>query len=961
MSVLKTVFYCIFLCFLTLDAQGQRKEHDFFSKERKEEESKELPPSEHFYQQRAYPDEELDLKAYLNAFQKAKNQDDARAGAQSGFDVPWSLVGPTNIRGRVNAIAIHPTNPDIQLLGFATGGVWKTTDGGKNWKSVFDQQSSISIGDIAYAPSNPNIVYVGTGDPNITGYPFIGTGLYKSIDGGESWTYSGLQETRIISKIVVHPTNPDIVYVGAMGLPFERNDDRGLYKSINGGSSWTKSFFFSNQAGVIDIAMNPQNPKQIFIAGWDRIRNNKESITNGPNCRIVKSNDEGTSWYNQTTGLPTGVNGRIGLAISPVSGSTVYASYTDANEDLKGIYKTITGGASWSNIVVNTSYTKQFLGGMGWYFGKIFVTATDVYVLGVDLWRSKDNGVTWDNLSESTEAHVDMHDLIIRGNTTYLASDAGAYKSLDDGLTWSSMEQIPSTAFYKVTTYPFAKDIYYGGAQDNGTLVGGKNTINNWLNIQRGDGFRTQFTKFDSRIVFTETQLGRIWVSKDSANTFQLATFGISGQDRVAWDSPYLVSKVNSSSMFAATDRVYKNNNLNNPSWNVWSGDLTNGQIFGPQFHVVTCLEESKQDSNKLYVGTSDGKLWTNSVAVPTLWKDISKDLPNRYVTSVQTSPTDSQTVFVTHSGYKDNVFTPHIHKSTNGGLTWQAINGNLPPFAVNDLFVLPKQKDSILVAATDGGIYASTNQGEFWQRLGKNMPYMPVYDIEWDEQNNLLVAATHGRAIMTYPIDSLLYKAPPLFSLSGNIKTYLTGKLVKNVIVTATFDNKKIAVISDTLGNFRFDNQIPKGVKVTITPSKKEKGSNGVSTADIIDLQKDILGTKKISNPTSIIAADVNKNTTISTSDIVAMRKVILGLLDTFPSGEGWRFVPQKYQFPDIQNPFKPLFPEKIVMNSVDSNRVDLDFYGIRLGDTNESAKPYLKATPNKGAEKAILRKETD
>ncbi len=971
MSMLKTIVVSIIFILSVAESQAQQKSNfSFFKKQKKEkleemyekkhEKKGEMRPDEFFYQQRAYPDEYLDLKAYRTAFEKAQNQDEARAGAQQGFEQPWTLQGPTNIRGRVNTIAVHPTNTDIRLVGFATGGIWKTIDAGKNWKPIFDKENILAIGHIAYAPSNPTIVYVGTGDPNITGYPFIGNGVYKSTDGGETWKNIGLSETRIISKIVVHPTNPDLVYVGAMGLPFERNEHRGLYKTSDGGTSWTKAYYFSDQAGVIDIAMNPFNAQQIFIAGWDRIRNNKESIVNGPNCRIVKSNDgfSGNSAINQTVGLPATANGRIGLAYSPSNSNTVYAEIMGDKDYIKGVYKTVSGGASWSNIITNTIFTDQFSGGFGWYFGRIYATANDVYVLGVDLWRTKDNGVTWDNLTEGTDAHVDMHDFFIRGNTMYLASDGGAYTSDDDGVTWKAMEQIPSTAYYKVTTHPYGNGVYCGGAQDNGTLVGGKDNINNWKMVHGGDGFRASFTPANKKYIFTENQYGTLWISRDSAQTFQLASFGISTSDRKAWDSPYFVSKLLSNNMYFGTYRVYKNTNINNPVWSVLSEDLTDGAVFGSIFHVVSCMDESKQDTNKIFAGTSDGRVWRNTSQFPNAWTDIGLGLPKRYITSIHTSPTKDQTVFITQSGYKDNVFTPHIHKSTENGKNWKSINGNLPLFAVNDLFVLPNHADSILFAATDGGIYATINSGEFWQRLGSNMPYLPIYDIEWDEKNNLLVAATHGRAIMTYPIDSVTYKAPPLLSVSGKIQTALGLKPVRNVVVNAFVGTKKYQVKTDSTGVFRFKTTFPIGSNILIKPTKKDAGQNGLSTADILDIQKHILATKKIINTTGIVAADANKSSTISVADMVAIRKIVLGLQDTFAHGEGWRFIPQTYQFPNPQNPFSNTFPESITINSLDTSRTDLNFIGIRIGDTNESANPLLSPSSKENG-KTIRRKE--
>ena len=237
--------------------------------------------------------------------------------AFEGFDASWSQQGPTNVGGRVNAIALHPTDEDIIYVGFSGGGLFKTTDGGTNWNPIFDDQPFLAIGEITLDPSNPDVVYVGTGDPNITGYPFIGDGVYKSTDGGATWTHKGLTDQRIISRIIVNPFNTDIVYAAAMGLPMERNNDRGLYRSTNGGDTWEEILFVSNQAGIIDLVMNESDPDVLYAASWDRIRNATESFVNGPNAKIYKTIDGGDNWSVLTNGLPSATTmGRIGLDIS---------------------------------------------------------------------------------------------------------------------------------------------------------------------------------------------------------------------------------------------------------------------------------------------------------------------------------------------------------------------------------------------------------------------------------------------------------------------------------------------------------------------------------------------------------------------------------------------------------------------------------------------------------------------
>jgi photosystem II stability/assembly factor-like uncharacterized protein len=897
---------------------------------KKEEKEKEARPSEWFYLQRTYPEKTFNTNNYLSALSQAQSKQYERGATSTGFDVNWESQGPNNIGGRMNSIAVHPTNNQIILLGSASGGLFRTIDGGTNWNPVFDAQNTLSIGDITFAPSNPNIVFAGTGDPNISGYPFVGTGIYKSTDGGVTWAYSGLSETRIVSKIIVHPTNPEIVYAATMGSPFERNEHRGLYKSTDGGANWTKIFYASSQAGIIDMVMPTQNPSIIYIAAWDRIRTNTESITSGPATKVYRSFDAGGTWL-PISGLPQTDNGRIGLAISPTSPSTLSAIIANTDGDLKGIYRTTNTGATWTNVAINV-VSQNIYNGMGWYFGKTVVSSTgDIYALGIDLWRYKNN--TWENITEMAyDVHVDMHDLIVNGNELYLATDGGAYKSDNNGTTWRDIENIATTQCYRVSISPHAKNKYWVGAQDNGTVVGNKSGINQWNIIQRGDGFKAEFLASVKRTFFVEQQQGNIWMTRDSGATFENATLGIQLADRRGWDMPYFASDFIGQKFYTGTERVYRSNFSTQLNWQPISLDLTKGNLFGEQFHFISCLAESKQEEGVVYAGTSDGNLWSYE---QNSWFKISNTLPDRYVTSIRTSPSNKNTIYVTHSGYKDNDNTPLIHRSLDKGSTWQPIKGNLPDLALNDICILPKHQDSILFVATDGGVYASKNKGQEWQRLGKNMPYVPVYELELDTLNRLLVAATHGRGVMTYPIDSITYRPPVTQNISGKV-TLPNNTVLKNISILVEYGAQKETVSVDANGTFTLNNRIPTGTKVKITPSRKDnKATNGVTAADLVAIQKHVLTVLPLNDPLKLIAADANASGNISAADLVLLRKLVLTVLDTLP--KSWRFVPKNYIFPNPQNPFSA--PNFIEIPKLDAIRNDLDFIGIKTGDVNNSA----------------------
>ena len=728
-----------------------------------------LVPSEHFFLQKSYPDPTFDIRGYEQAMTIARRQKQPSTRSSN----EWVVQGPGNIGGRINTVAIHPTNNDIIYVGSTAGGVHKTTDGGLTWLPIFDDFAYLAIGAITLDPSDPEIVYVGTGDPNITGYPFIGDGVYKSMNGGQTWMHIGLQDQRIVSRIIVDPTDSLTIFVATMGLPFERNNDRGLYKSTDGGLSWSEVLFVSNQAGIIDLVMDPFNPDVLYAASWDRVRNNQESIIYGPGAVIWKSTDNGDSWTLLSTGLPPTPQGRIGLTISQQTPGLLYALYVDVNSAMEGVYKTTNAGNSWTD--VSGDVNPNILGGFGWYFGQIRVSPTnddEIWALGVNLHRSQNSGTNWFQVGPSWntyQVHADKHDLQFTANgDIYLTTDGGLYKSTDNGATWADIENIPNTQFYRVGVNPHQPTTYYGGAQDNGSTSGNLANINSWSRIYGGDGFQMRFDPVNANLFYAETQRGNLVYTNNGGNSFQSHSNNINNSDRRNWDMPFILSVHDRNRHYTGTYRVYRTIFGAGSNWAPISPDLTDGNIFGSSFHTISTVHESPVDGDVLYAGTTDGNVWV-STDFGANWIDVTDSLPNRYVSSVKASPTDSATAFVSHSGYKYNDFFPHIHKTTDHGATWTDISGDLPPLAINDVYLYPTDEDIIFVA-TDGGVYATLDGGNDWERLGNNMPMIPVYDLEIEPTTNILIAGTHARSIMTYELDQFLPPAQPVISSSSAV-----------------------------------------------------------------------------------------------------------------------------------------------------------------------------------------------
>ncbi len=898
-------------------------------------------PYDHFTFQRTYPDSVFDWRAWRRMVQSTTQIAAAsRNGSPCSTDIvsntPWTLQGPSNVAGRVNSIAVKPNDENTVLVGFAGGGIFKSTNAGENWTPVFDDYPQLSIGHLTFDPSNPNIAYAGTGDVNMPSILYNGDGVYKSTDAGSNWQYLGLNQAGIISKIIVHPTNPQVIWVASMGNPYTRNEERGVYKTTNGGQTWQKVLFVSNQAGCSSLVMSAANPEILYASFWDRIRNNSESIVSGPNAKVYKSADGGNTWTQMTNGLPNYKSGRTGLAIAQQNANKVYALYIDTLSTVGSLHLTTDGGNNWAP--VNVAAMEDNCGDFGWYFGKLSINPiddNDIYFHGILLYRRLING-SW---VVASGGHADSHDLqFCPSGRRYWANDGGIYRNDPTGnpMFWIKSKNLPANQVYRVAYNHHKPNEYWLGSQDNGIKKGNAQNINSWSDIFAADGFNCAFHPTAPDTFWVESQNGNVHrTDNNGANWISTGTaFG--STDRVNWDAPYLRSIHPPYKFYAATYRLMTS--PDGSSFGPNSADLTDGVILAPRFHTVSYVSESPITEGKIFVGTTDANVWRREQNGT--WANITGSLPTRYVTSVIGSPTNVQRIFVTHSGFRDNDRIAHIHRSNDNGATWTDITGDLPSVPVNQIFVVPGQADSVLVAATDAGAFATKNGGVKWYQLGNNMPSVPVFDFKHNLVNKQLVAGTHGRGVWTFPIDSIAKVfTPPAVTVaaSGVIKDFADLGVVKTSFPTLSLTTK-----TDTSGSYQLAGLM--GCKETVfKPYRNDDPTNGVTVYDLVLISRHILNLEPITSPYVMVAADANKSKTITTFDIVQLRKLILGSDTAFVGNTSWRFIPKSFQFSGQGNPLLDTFPEQISIYLDQAPVVVPQFRAIKIGDLNQDASPKL------------------
>ena len=692
----------------------------------------------------------------------------------------FRLVGPALTSGRVVDLAIHPTNNDQWYVAAACGGVWQTNNHGITFSPIFDGQGSFSIACVELAPSNPNTLWVGTGENNNQRSVAYGDGVYKSLDGGKSFVNMGLKNSEHIGNIIIHPKDENILWVAAYGPLWKSGGERGVYKSIDGGKTWERTLFVSENTGISEIAIDPTNPSILYAAAHQRRRHEWTYIGGGPESTLYKSTDGGLTWREIKSGLPAGDMGRIGLAVSESDANYVYA-IIEGRYGKGGVYRSVNKGESWSKQGdYNTS---------GNYYQEIFVDPLDknkVFAMDTYMHHSEDGGKTFKATGE-TNKHVDNHCIWIDPKNTnhWIAGcDGGVYETYTHAKEWKYYANLPIIQFYKVTTdnaAPFYN--IFGGTQDNNSM-GGPSATNNaagilnsdWYITNGGDGFESATDWSNNNIVYAQAQHGWL-VRYDKASGEKVPIQPMPGKGEEAyrwnWDAPLIVSTHDASTLYFAANKLFKSTNKGD-DWQVVSPDLSQ-QIDRNKLEVmdqvwtmdavmknasttiygnIIALDESPKKKGLLYVGTDDGLIQVseNDGANWTKYSVFPGVPSNTRVNMLTASLHDENNVYAAFNSQRQGDFKPYLYFSSDKGKTWTSISSNLPErgnvYCIKQDHVDP----NLLFVGTEFGAYFSNDNGKIWNKIS-GLPITAVYDLDIQKRENDLVAATFGRGF--YVLDN--------------------------------------------------------------------------------------------------------------------------------------------------------------------------------------------------------------
>ena len=696
-------------------------------------------------------------------------------------------LGPSFTSGRIADIAISPDNENKWYVAAGSGGVWKTINAGTTWIPIFDKQSSYSIGCITIDPNNPHTIWVGTGE-NVGGrHVGFGDGIYISTDDGKTWKNMGLKKSEHISKIIIHPSNSNIIWVAVQGPLWSKGGERGIYKSINGGKTWNKTLGDSEWTGATDLIIDPTNSDLLYAATWQRHRTVATYLGGGPGSGIHKSTNGGETWMKLSNGIPKSNLGKIGLAISSFNPKVIYAAI-ELDRKKGGIFISTNQGTSWDK------QSNTVSGGTGpHYYQELYTSPHQdgrLYLMNNIVKISDDHGKTFHSMNEKNK-HVDSHALAFKkSDPNYLlfGTDGGLYETFDLTKKWKHFRNLPLTQYYKVAvddTEPFYK--IYGGTQDNGSHGGPSRTrsesgINNadWWVTLGADGHQSAIEPGNPKITYGEFQEGRLWrIDQTTGETVFIQPQSRENEpyERFNWDAPILVSPHNPTRLYFASQRVWRSDNRGD-EWTPISQDLSRNQdritlpIMGEQqswdnawdvyamsnYNTITSLAESPKKEGLIYAGTDDGIIQVTENGGLS-WKKIElgsiKGIPaTSFVNDIRADLFDAETVYAVLDNHKYGDFKPYLIKSTNKGKTWFSINGDLPNKLITWRIVQDHEKKSLLFAATEFGIYFTFNGGTNWIKLTGGLPTISFRDITIQRRENDLVGASFGRGF--YVLDDI-------------------------------------------------------------------------------------------------------------------------------------------------------------------------------------------------------------
>ena len=713
---------------------------------------------------------------------KKDQKDEVKSAVEASTvgGLKFRLVGPALTSGRIADIAVDPRNEHTWYVAAASGGVWKTTNHGTTFSPIFDNYGSYSIGCVTLAPSNPNTVWVGTGENNNQRSVAFGDGVYKSLDGGKSFKNMGLKTSEHIGKIIVHPTNENIIWVAAYGPVWSAGGERGVYKSTDGGETWKRTLEISEHTGIAEIQIDPSNPNTLYASAHQRRRREWTYIGGGPESGLWKSTDGGETWKEINNGLPKGEMGRIGIAVSPVDPNYVYA-IAEARGDKGGFFRSTNGGESWSKM---SGYKTS-----GNYYQEIICDLTDkdkVFSMNTWLHHTEDGGKTFKQTGEDKK-HVDNHCIWIDPRNPehwIVGCDGGIYETYNHAQDWKYYSNLPIIQFYKVAT-DNAEPFYniYGGTQDNNSMGGPSATINNagilnsdWFITNGGDGFESAIDPIDPNIAYAQAQYG--WLIRyDKTSGEKTPIQPMPGKGEAAyrwnWDAPLLISPHDNKTLYFAANKVFKSTNRGD-DWEVISPDLSRqldrnklpvmGQVWSIDavmknksttiYGNVVALDESPLKQGLLYAGTDDGLIQISTNGGNN-WTKVSQfsGVPDQTrVNMICASQHDENEVFAVFNNHRSGDFKPYVYRSVDKGKTWTSISGNLPDRGAAFVIRQDHVDPNLLFVGTEFGAYFSNDKGKSWTKLA-GLSTIAIYDLEIQQRENDLVAASFGRGF--YVLDN--------------------------------------------------------------------------------------------------------------------------------------------------------------------------------------------------------------
>lgn len=707
-----------------------------------------MTPADLFYLQRSYPKGDIDRSAYRSAISSYLAEQRGKS-----FNQSWESVGPDNVGGRITAldVARHPDGKETIYLGAASGGVWRSTDGGNEWSPIFDDQPSLAIGTIQVDPTDDNTVYVGTGEVNGGGgsIAYEGDGLYRSTDRGDNWEYLGLPQSASIGRVAIDPSNPNRLFAAAMGTFYAESDERGIYRSLDAGQSWEKVLSATPNTGGLNVVIDPMNPQRLFAVLWERYRRFDRRSYGGPESGVFRSEDGGNTWERLNLTPPSGSFGRIGLAMAPSNPEVLYASISNPDGIVIQFSVTQDGGTTWTNLPTSGMIRVSF----EWWFNEIFVDPTDedvIYRAGF-LPQRFSEAEGWEDIFSGT--HVDQHvfwvdpsdpDRILLGN------DGGLYISNDAGQSYSFISDIPITQAYALEVSAENPDFRIVGTQDNGSSATTTGERADWNRVFGGDGFRSLVQPAPLDRYYVSSQFGNIAVSQPGFNLPMSRI--LLPDDRFNWSTPMVLDPAEPNHLITAAQRVIRYRLFGN-NWSYISPDLTEGDALPGNlpFHTIYALDVSPANPDIMYAGLDDGRVWTTKDGGDN-WSKITNGLPQRWVSSIKAHPTQTSIAFLTLSGFRWGESEAQVYRTTSGGQIWTAIGQDLPDVPVNEIEFDPMTGN--LFVATDVGVYYSTDNGQRWEVFGNGMPALVVSDLRINPVSRQLFAATYGRSVFAIDLD---------------------------------------------------------------------------------------------------------------------------------------------------------------------------------------------------------------